>query len=85
MSRKTLAAITEEPEPRTAAHIHMLTGLSLDATLFHLRQLEDDGMVRHSADERGVVRWERSPQLGGQVFIGSAYRLTPAQMLELGL
>ena len=85
MPDKTYAALSDTPEPRTAAHIAMMTKLSLDATLFHLRQLEDDGMVRHTADERGVVRWERSPRLGSQVFIGSQYRLTPAQQQELGI
>lgn len=82
--RKTQAALNEEG-PRPAASIALITKQSLDTVLYQLRSLEDEGKVRSRTDDAGIQRWELSPELGGQVFIGSQYRLTPAQLDALGL
>jgi hypothetical protein len=88
---KAKAAIEEEPHPLTAAAISLITHEPLDLTLFHLRQLETEGQVRHKADEAGVVRWELVPaetgaamELGAEVYFASQYRLTPEQVKRLG-
>ena len=40
-------------------HIAMLTKQPLDLTLYHLRQLEEAGLIRSWVDLGSVVRWER--------------------------
>ena len=47
-------------ESRTAAHIAHLVNQPLDLTLFHLRQLEEAGLIRSWVDLGSVVRWERN-------------------------
>lgn len=47
------------PPPRTAVEISHIVGESLDMALFHLRQLEDWGVITHTTDEAGVMRWVR--------------------------
>jgi hypothetical protein len=44
--------------------ISLITGISLDSTLWQLRQLEVRGQVKHVTDEAGVMRWERLPENG---------------------
>lgn len=92
--RITQAAIHEEG-PRTAAAISLMTHHSLDTTLYHLRQLEADGQIRHKTDEAGVVRWEMVPleqtpkgMLSLEAMVlhtNRRYDLTPAAKNALGL
>lgn len=42
-------------------HLAMITGKTLDSTLYHLRELEKCGVVTHWVDEGHVMRWERNP------------------------
>jgi hypothetical protein len=44
--------------------ISLITGISLDSTLWQLRQLEVGGQVKHITDEAGIMRWERLPENG---------------------
>ena len=60
--RRSLAAL--EPEPRAAMTISLLTGHTLDQTLWELRQLELRGQVKHTTDDGGVMRWVRMPENG---------------------
>jgi len=94
MPHKIQAAIREDREARSAAHIAMVTHLTLDATLYQLRKLEGEGQIRHRVDGQGVMRWvmvdaeevtNPAPCLGPQPFTGKAFMLTPAQILALGL
>jgi hypothetical protein len=89
--RKARAAITDEPHPLTAAAVSLITHEPLDLTLHHLRVLETEGQVRHTADESGVVRWELVPaesgaamELGAEVWFKDRYRFTPNQVSRLG-
>lgn len=95
MPAKTYAAIRDEREPRSAAHIAMVTHLTLDATLFQLRKLEAEGQIRHKVDGQGVMRWQLvEPEevrpdlipLGAMVLhTNRHYDLTPALKAALGL
>jgi hypothetical protein len=58
-SQEKRKAAYELAHARTAMEISHLTGETIDAALFHLRQLEDWGVIRHSTDTVGVVRWVR--------------------------
>ena len=60
--RRSLTHI--QPQPRAAMEISLITGISLDSTLWQLRQLEVRGQVKHITDEAGVMRWERLPENG---------------------
>ena len=60
--RRSLAHV--QPQPRAAMEISLITGISLDSTLWQLRQLEVRGQVKHVTDEAGVMRWERMPENG---------------------
>ena len=60
--RRSLAHV--QPQPRAAMEISLITGISLDSTLWQLRQLEIRGQVKHITDEAGVMRWERLPENG---------------------
>lgn len=48
-------------EPRAAATIAEITGQRIEIVLWQLRQLEDEGLIRHETDEAGVMRWSRVP------------------------
>ena len=95
MPHKIQAAIREDREPRSAAHIAMVTHLTLDATLYQLRKLEADGQIRHTVDRRGVMRWqmvdveEVKPGLVAlDVMVrltNGTYDLTPAARKALGI
>lgn len=95
MPHKIQAAIREDREARSAAHIAMVVHLTLDATLFQLRKLEDEGQIRHKVDGNGVMRWvmvepeETRPDLiplGAMVLhTNRHYDLTPALKAALGL
>lgn len=95
MPHKIQAAINEDTEPRSAAHIAMVTHLTLDATLYQLRKLEADGQIRHKVDGQGVMRWqmvdleETKPGLVPlDVMVrltNGTYDLTPAARKALGL
>jgi predicted ArsR family transcriptional regulator len=95
MPHKIQAAIREDREARAAAHIAMIVDLTVDATLFQLRKLEEEGQIRHWVDERSVVRWqlvepeEVKPGLVAlDVMVRLAngtYDLTPAARRALGI
>lgn len=95
MPAKTYAAIRDDREPRTAAHIAMLVDMTLDATLYELRRLEAEGQIRHTVDAKSVVRWQLvEPEevrpdlipLGAMVLhTNRRYDLTPALKAALGL
>jgi hypothetical protein len=76
----------------TAAAVSLITHEPLDLTLHHLRVLETEGQVRHTADESGVVRWELVPaesgaamELGAELYFSGRYTPTPQQIRQLGL
>lgn len=52
------------PEPRAAATVALLTGRTLDRTLYELRTLEERGAVRSFVDEGSVVRWVQAEAQG---------------------
>jgi len=73
--------------------ISLITGETLDATLFHLAELKAEGQVRSSTDEAGVMRWmlvdaenERPDmtQLGAQVLTDHGFVPTPQQFKAMG-
>ena len=91
MRRKTYAAIEEEDQPRAAAYLAIVTGTTLDLTLYHLRTLEAEGQVTHKADEAGVIRWSLVPEetgaameLGAEVWMAGRYGPSPEQRTSLG-
>lgn len=48
-------------EPRTAAYLSDEAGLPITETIDELRILENFGVIRHRADEMGVVFWHFIP------------------------
>lgn len=53
--RRSLAKVKAEPQPAQA--INEGTAFNMADTLWHLRQLEIRGQVRHTTDTEGVMRW----------------------------
>ena len=91
--KTTRSALGDEPHPRAAMTISLITGETLDTTLYHLAQLEADGQVCSVTDEAGVKRWtlmdlEQGPamELGAQIMLDRhRFDLTPHQVRQLGL
>jgi predicted Rossmann fold nucleotide-binding protein DprA/Smf involved in DNA uptake len=59
-TRKNLYARIKS-EPRTASHLSDQAGLPIAETIDELRHLENYGVIRHRADEMGVVSWHLIP------------------------
>ena len=55
---RTYSAVTDEPGP--AMTVSLSTGKSLPDTVTELKQLDDLGVVDHSIDAKGVVRWHKA-------------------------
>ena len=82
-----------DDQPRTAVAISLILKDTLDATLFHLAELEAQGQVRHVTDELGVMRWVMvepetvvadAPVLGAQKLWGQCFTLSTDQKHHLG-
>ena len=48
-------------EPMTAAELSPIAALPIDDTVDELRILEGFGVIRHRADDLGVIRWHHRP------------------------
>lgn len=47
--------------PRTAAYLSDEAGLPITEAIDELRLLENYGVIRHRADDLGVIRWHHRP------------------------
>lgn len=48
-------------EPKTGAYVASEFGLPIETAIDHLRILEQFGVIRHRADDLGVVAWHYRP------------------------